>query len=145
LQDNFDKLFGPGLAVLDFSLGILYLLAVSSVATYGILMAGWFKNYLFNSFIYSAYLIASLWLYLSFIELDFTLKTFDIQCLVRNEIENIFFIMFFKVKIKIKNIQSLRGNIFKVFYSQSDSVKSLHNLYIKEQRKALGCSHYTFR
>ena len=84
MQDNFDKLFGPGLAVLDFSLGILYLLAVSSVATYGILMAGWFKNYLFNNFIYSAYLIASLWLYLSFIELDFTLNTFDIQCLVIN-------------------------------------------------------------
>nr|QID02890.1 NADH dehydrogenase subunit 1 [Orbilia oligospora]QIJ59993.1 NADH dehydrogenase subunit 1 [Orbilia oligospora] len=36
--------FGPGLAVLDFSLGILYLLAVSSVATYGILMAGWSAN-----------------------------------------------------------------------------------------------------
>ena len=50
MQDKFDKLFGPGLAVLDFSLGILYLLAVSSVATYGILMAGWFKNYLFNNF-----------------------------------------------------------------------------------------------
>nr|YP_009582582.1 NADH dehydrogenase subunit 1 [Dactylellina haptotyla]QBL01967.1 NADH dehydrogenase subunit 1 [Dactylellina haptotyla] len=36
--------FGPGLAVFDFSLGILYLLAVSSVATYGILLAGWSAN-----------------------------------------------------------------------------------------------------
>jgi len=32
--------FGPGLAVSDFSLGILYMLAVSSIATYGILLAG---------------------------------------------------------------------------------------------------------
>jgi NADH-ubiquinone oxidoreductase chain 1 len=32
--------FGPGLAVSDFNLGILYLLAVSSIATYGILLAG---------------------------------------------------------------------------------------------------------
>jgi len=32
--------FGPGLAILDFSLGILYMLAVSSLATYGILLAG---------------------------------------------------------------------------------------------------------
>jgi NADH-ubiquinone oxidoreductase chain 1 len=32
--------FGPGVALLDFSLGILYVLAVSSLATYGILLAG---------------------------------------------------------------------------------------------------------
>ncbi|RYE16070.1 MAG: NADH-quinone oxidoreductase subunit H [Rickettsiales bacterium] len=32
--------FGPGVAIFDFSLGILYMLAVSSLATYGILLAG---------------------------------------------------------------------------------------------------------
>jgi NADH-ubiquinone oxidoreductase chain 1 len=32
--------YGPGLAVSDFNLGILYILAVSSIATYGILLAG---------------------------------------------------------------------------------------------------------
>jgi NADH-ubiquinone oxidoreductase chain 1 len=32
--------YGPGIAVSDFSLGILYMLAVSSLATYGILLAG---------------------------------------------------------------------------------------------------------
>src|SRR5579871_3482602 len=32
--------FGPGLAVSDYNLGILYMLAVSSLATYGILLAG---------------------------------------------------------------------------------------------------------
>src|SRR5437868_14105236 len=36
--------FGPGLAVSDFNLGVLYLLAVSSIATYGILLAGWSAN-----------------------------------------------------------------------------------------------------
>ncbi len=36
--------FGSGIFVSDFSLGILYLLAVSSVATYGILLAGWSAN-----------------------------------------------------------------------------------------------------
>ena len=35
--------FGPGLALADFNLGILYMLAVSSISTYGILLAGW-KN-----------------------------------------------------------------------------------------------------
>lgn len=36
--------FGPGLAAWDFNLGILYMLAVSSLATYGILLAGWSAN-----------------------------------------------------------------------------------------------------
>ena len=36
--------YGPGLSINDFSLGILYMLAVSSLATYGILLAGWSAN-----------------------------------------------------------------------------------------------------
>ena len=36
--------YGPGLALWDFDLGILYMLAVSSLATYGILLAGWSAN-----------------------------------------------------------------------------------------------------
>jgi len=36
--------YGPGLAILDFDLGIFYMLAVSSLATYGILLAGWSAN-----------------------------------------------------------------------------------------------------
>ena len=34
----------PGSALFDFNLGILYLLAVSSISTYGILLAGWSAN-----------------------------------------------------------------------------------------------------
>ena len=36
--------YGPGIAISDFSLGILYMLAVSSLSTYGILLAGWSAN-----------------------------------------------------------------------------------------------------
>ncbi len=36
--------YGPGMALLDFNLGILYMLAVSSLSTYGILLAGWSAN-----------------------------------------------------------------------------------------------------
>jgi NADH-ubiquinone oxidoreductase chain 1 len=36
--------YGPGMALLDFDLGILYMLAVSSLSTYGILLAGWSAN-----------------------------------------------------------------------------------------------------
>jgi NADH-ubiquinone oxidoreductase chain 1 len=36
--------YGPGLAINDLNLGVLYMLAVSSLATYGILLAGWSAN-----------------------------------------------------------------------------------------------------
>ncbi len=36
--------FGPGLAISDFNMGILFILAVSSLSTYGILLAGWSAN-----------------------------------------------------------------------------------------------------
>jgi len=36
--------YGLGLYISDFNLGILYLLAVSSLSTYGILLAGWSAN-----------------------------------------------------------------------------------------------------
>ena len=36
--------YGPGLGISDFDLGILYMLAVSSLSTYGILLAGWSAN-----------------------------------------------------------------------------------------------------
>src|SRR5271168_3662022 len=36
--------YGSGLAISDFNLGILYILAVSSLSTYGILLAGWSAN-----------------------------------------------------------------------------------------------------
>ena len=36
--------YGPGLTLNDMELGILYMLAVSSLGTYGILLAGWSAN-----------------------------------------------------------------------------------------------------
>ena len=36
--------FGPGYTIFDFSLGILYSLALSSLGVYGILFAGWSAN-----------------------------------------------------------------------------------------------------
>lgn len=36
--------YGPGLTIGDLDLGILYMLAVSSLSTYGILLAGWSAN-----------------------------------------------------------------------------------------------------
>jgi NADH-ubiquinone oxidoreductase chain 1 len=36
--------YGPGLSISDNTLGIFYMLAVSSLATYGILLAGWSAN-----------------------------------------------------------------------------------------------------
>ena len=36
--------YNAGLSIFDFNLGILYMLAVSSLSTYGILLAGWSAN-----------------------------------------------------------------------------------------------------
>ena len=36
--------YGPGLSISDMDLGIFYMIAVSSIATYGILLAGWSAN-----------------------------------------------------------------------------------------------------
>jgi len=36
--------YGPGISLSDLNLGILYMLAVSSLSTYGILLAGWSAN-----------------------------------------------------------------------------------------------------
>ena len=36
--------YGSGIFVSDYSLGMLYMLAVSSLGTYGILLAGWSAN-----------------------------------------------------------------------------------------------------
>jgi len=36
--------YGPGLVISNYNLGILFMLAVSSLATYGILLAGWAAN-----------------------------------------------------------------------------------------------------
>ena len=44
VKSYFSFMYGPGLMLLDYNLGILYLLAMSSLATYGILLAGWSAN-----------------------------------------------------------------------------------------------------
>jgi len=36
--------YGPGITIYDFNFGLLYMLIVSSLATYGILLAGWSAN-----------------------------------------------------------------------------------------------------
>ena len=41
-------MYGPGLSISDMNLGIFYMLAVSSLATYGILLAGFFKKFFHN-------------------------------------------------------------------------------------------------
>jgi len=36
--------YGPGVVIMDSNLGLIYMLAVSSLSTYGILLAGWSAN-----------------------------------------------------------------------------------------------------
>lgn len=46
-------MYGPGLAINDFNLGIFYMLAVSSLATYGILLAGFLHLKNSSSFVWT--------------------------------------------------------------------------------------------
>ena len=83
--------FGPGLALFDFDLGILYMLAVSSLATYGILLAGWSANskYAFLGSLRSTAQLISYELVLSSVILLIVLLTNSLNLTVNVEIQKV--------------------------------------------------------
>lgn len=88
--------FGPGLFISDFNLGILYMLAVSSLATYGILLAGWSANskYAFLGSLRSTAQLISYELILSSIILLIILFTGSLNLTVIVESQKVVFFLF---------------------------------------------------
>jgi len=88
--------FGAGLAISDFSLGILYTLAISSVGIYGILFAGWSANskYAFLGSLRSTAQIVSYELILSAAVLSVIILTgsFSITAITESQ-ESVWFIV----------------------------------------------------
>jgi NADH-ubiquinone oxidoreductase chain 1 len=88
--------YGPGLSVSDLALGILYMLAVSSLATYGILLAGWSANskYAFLGSLRSTAQLISYELILSSAILLVVLLTGSLNLTVNIESQKIVFFIF---------------------------------------------------
>ena len=88
--------FGAGLAISDFELGILYMLAVSSLSTYGILLAGWSANskYAFLGSLRSTAQLISYELILSSAILLVVLLSGSLNLSVNVEVQKIVFFVF---------------------------------------------------
>jgi NADH-ubiquinone oxidoreductase chain 1 len=88
--------YGPGLAIGDLDLGILYMLAVSSLSTYGILLAGWSANskYAFLGALRSTAQLISYELILSSAILLVILLTSSLNLTVNVESQKIIYYLF---------------------------------------------------
>ena len=88
--------YGPGLTIGDLDLGILYLLAVSSLSTYGILLAGWSANskYAFLGSLRSTAQLISYELILSSAILIVVLFTSSLNLTVNVESQKIIYYLF---------------------------------------------------
>jgi len=88
--------YGPGLSIGDLDLGILYMLAVSSLSTYGILLAGWSANskYAFLGSLRSTAQLISYELILSSAILLVVLLTSSLNLTVNVESQKIIYYIF---------------------------------------------------
>lgn len=88
--------YGPGLSIGDLDLGILYMLAVSSLSTYGILLAGWSANskYAFLGSLRSTAQLISYELILSSAILLVVLLTSSLNLTVNVEAQKIIYYVF---------------------------------------------------
>ena len=88
--------YGPGLVIGDLNLGILYMLAVSSLSTYGILLAGWSANskYAFLGSLRSTAQLNSYELILSSAILIVVLLTGNLNLTINIEAQKIVYFIF---------------------------------------------------
>ena len=85
--------YGPGLTIADLNLGILYMLVVSSLSTYGILLAGWSANskYAFLGSLRSTAQLISYELILSSATLVVVLLTGNLNLTINIEAQKVVF------------------------------------------------------
>lgn len=88
--------YGPGLTIADLNLGILYMLAVSSLSTYGILLAGWSANskYAFLGSLRSTAQLISYELILSSVILLVALLTSSLNLTINVEAQKTIYFLF---------------------------------------------------
>lgn len=131
--------YGPGLVLLDYNLGILYMLAMSSLATYGILLAGWSANSKY-AFLGSKWPIKDVSLYLKQTISEKFRKQYLLLTLIATLAINPF-----KWGSRVKNLLKMNNpQVTKTFNSlvgTSEAIRLLSILIFALKKK--GCSFYT--
>jgi hypothetical protein len=154
-------MYGPGLMLLDYNLGILYLLAMSSLATYGILLAGYsplnktvrisnyaniYKYFYLNMLVIRCIILLCVLLLLLFLssfnlfakDLYFELGSIDNYCYESLLCVSIFHKVKANISVKnpqLRNIHNTKSLCCIKGTEGLDSIKSLHYSFIKELYK----------
>src|SRR5688500_611180 len=88
--------FGPGMALADINVGLLYILAVSSLSVYGVVIAGWPSNskYPFHSALRAAAQMVSYEVSIGFVLISIILwaGTFNLSGIVLAQKSHVFFL-----------------------------------------------------
>ncbi len=88
--------FGPGMALADINVGLLYLLAVSSLSVYGVVIAGWSSNskYPFYSALRAAAQMVSYEVSIGFVLISIILwsGTFNLSGIIAAQKSHVFFL-----------------------------------------------------
>ena len=123
--------YGPGLAIYDMDLGILYMLAVSSLSTYGILLAGWSANSKY-AFLGSKWPTRNVSFYMQRTICEKLTRTLFLNLLGTLYVTLKFSIKMlgFKVKILLSVNNPQVTKVFNSLVGTSEAIRSLSMLYI---------------
>lgn len=126
--------FSSGLYISDYSLGMLYMLAVSSIATYGILLAGWSANskYAFLGSLRSTAQLISYELILSSVLLIVILLTGSLNIITIIESQSI---VFYLLPLFPLFIVFFIGSIAETNRAPFDLAEAINNKMIWSQKK----------
>lgn len=131
--------YGPGLMLLDYNLGILYILAMSSLSTYGILLAGWSANSKY-AFLGSKWPVKGVSLYLKQTISEKFRKQYLLLTLIGTLRVNPFkWGSRVKILLKMNNPQVTKT--FNSLVGTSEAIRLLSILIFTLKKK--GCSFYT--
>ena len=132
--------YGPGLTIMDYNLGILYILAVSSLSTYGILLAGWSANSKY-AFLGSKWPYKDVSLYLKQTVSEKPIRKFFLTLLGTLYVTPYNYLKGFKVKILLKMGNSQVTKAFNSLLGTSEAIRLLSINIYKNHRSFIKINH----